>query len=126
MNNRPVTLAHAHLAGQGSTCSTDINECSPNPCQNGGACTDQINGYTCTCASGWTGDTCTTSTGREYFEICFGTLNCLLKSKYVIFMMYCFIYPLKWQYIANMKNAFLAFVVSVCPHCRIKFPLTFT
>ena len=31
---------------------TDINDCSPDPCVNG-ACTDQVNGYTCTCDPGW-------------------------------------------------------------------------
>lgn len=36
----------------------DINECSSNPCQNGAQCVDRVNGYTCTCASGWTGTLC--------------------------------------------------------------------
>ncbi|XP_022787588.1 protein jagged-2-like [Stylophora pistillata] len=33
----------------GRYCEADINECSSNPCSNGGTCTDQINGYVCTC-----------------------------------------------------------------------------
>lgn len=36
----------------------DINECSSGPCQNGGTCTDGVNGYTCRCVSGWEGDRC--------------------------------------------------------------------
>ena len=36
----------------------DINECEPQPCLNGGTCTDGINSFTCTCAEGWTGDHC--------------------------------------------------------------------
>ena len=38
----------------------DINDCDPNPCLNGATCTDGINTYTCTCASGYTDDNCTT------------------------------------------------------------------
>ncbi len=47
-------------SGTGSTACTNINDCSPNPCMNGGACTDGVNSFTCTCASGWSGPTCTT------------------------------------------------------------------
>ncbi|VDI10137.1 Hypothetical predicted protein [Mytilus galloprovincialis] len=39
------------------TCS-DIDECVSNPCQHGGVCTDGINGYTCTCDSGYAGVNC--------------------------------------------------------------------
>ena len=40
----------------------DINECASDPCQNGAICTDAINIYTCTCAAGYTGLQCQTST----------------------------------------------------------------
>ena len=30
---------------------TDIDDCTPDPCQNGGTCTDGVNDYTC--ASYW-------------------------------------------------------------------------
>lgn len=36
----------------------DINECSSNPCLNGGACVDQVNGYICSCQAGYTGADC--------------------------------------------------------------------
>ena len=35
-----------------------MNECSSAPCQNGGSCTDEEDGYFCTCADGWTGAEC--------------------------------------------------------------------
>ena len=41
---------------------SDINECSSNPCLNGGSCSDQVNGYVCSCAAGYTGLWC--ETGR--------------------------------------------------------------
>jgi hypothetical protein len=38
-----------------------INDCVGNPCQNGGACVDGVNAYTCTCAAGYTGTNCETN-----------------------------------------------------------------
>ena len=38
--------------------SLDINDCDPNPCQNGGECIDEVNDYTCECTSDWTGENC--------------------------------------------------------------------
>ncbi len=38
----------------------DINECIPDPCQNGGVCTDQVAAYSCNCAgTGYHGTNCT-------------------------------------------------------------------
>ena len=39
----------------------DINDCSSNPCENNGLCTDDVNRYTCTCPAGYTGTDCETS-----------------------------------------------------------------
>ena len=38
----------------------DVDECSSNPCQNGGSCTDAVNSYSCSCVAGYTGTTCET------------------------------------------------------------------
>ncbi|CAH1271145.1 CRB2 [Branchiostoma lanceolatum] len=38
----------------------DVDECASDPCQNGGTCEDEVNGYTCTCAEGYVGDHCET------------------------------------------------------------------
>ena len=39
----------------------------PNPCHNGGNCSSSAGEFTCSCASGYTGDNCSTSTlqGRK-------------------------------------------------------------
>jgi Notch-like protein len=42
----------------GNACEKDY--CSPNPCKNGGTCSNGSNKAVCTCASGYTGDTCST------------------------------------------------------------------
>jgi len=43
-----------------SNCETisDIDDCVPNPCQNGGSCVDGNSNYTCNCATGFVGTNC--------------------------------------------------------------------
>ena len=38
--------------------SQEIDECSSNPCQNNGTCTDLVNDFNCTCVHGYEGRTC--------------------------------------------------------------------
>ena len=48
-----IIPVHECVAGfTDKNCSTNIDECSPNPCLNGGTCTDGINDYTCECVAG--------------------------------------------------------------------------
>lgn len=42
----------------GQFCEEDINECLPEPCQNGGMCIDRLNGFECECMPGFTGYVC--------------------------------------------------------------------
>ncbi len=44
-------------AWDGTGCNW-IDDCDPNPCLNGGACTDGVNSFTCECPAGFEGDTC--------------------------------------------------------------------
>ena len=50
-------------------CLSDINDCDGNPCSNAGTCNDIVNGFTCVCAPGWTGATCTTSNEHVFIRI---------------------------------------------------------
>ena len=36
----------------------DIDECASTPCQNAGTCTDDVNGYSCSCVDGYEGTHC--------------------------------------------------------------------
>ena len=40
----------------GPECSIDVDECSSDPCRNGGICIDQQNSYYCQCLPGYTGN----------------------------------------------------------------------
>ncbi|KAK1791468.1 hypothetical protein P4O66_013474, partial [Electrophorus voltai] len=42
----------------GASCETQVNECSDNPCRNGGSCTDLENTYNCACPPGFYGRNC--------------------------------------------------------------------
>eukprot|EP00057_Strongylocentrotus_purpuratus_P026377 XP_011680851.1 PREDICTED: neurogenic locus notch homolog protein 1-like [Strongylocentrotus purpuratus] len=42
----------------------DIDECDPDPCMNGGTCTDGINTFNCDCVPGYTDITCFTAIDR--------------------------------------------------------------
>ncbi|EMP31745.1 Protein jagged-1 [Chelonia mydas] len=42
----------------GTYCHENINDCSKNPCHNGGTCRDLVNDFFCECKNGWKGKTC--------------------------------------------------------------------
>jgi hypothetical protein len=44
----------------GPRCEHNPDECSPNPCANGGTCRDGVNSFSCDCPAGLTGSTCQT------------------------------------------------------------------
>jgi len=42
-----VHYCHCQVGYTGSYCEEQVDECTPNPCQNGATCTDFLGGYTC-------------------------------------------------------------------------------
>lgn len=42
----------------GTYCHENINDCSSNPCRNGGTCIDGISSFECVCPGGWEGNLC--------------------------------------------------------------------
>ena len=61
----------------------DVDDCRPNPCNNGGSCTDGVNTFSCNCATGFTGTTCDTSRSLVWcHEKTFAySIFCILKNK---------------------------------------------
>jgi hypothetical protein len=43
---------------EGVNCDINIDDCNPNPCLNGGICSDGVNSYSCECIDGYNGDNC--------------------------------------------------------------------
>ena len=57
----------------------DIDECASNPCDNAGVCQDNVNGYDCNCAAGYTGVNCETS--RPTYSKLLTLLNTIIVGK---------------------------------------------
>ena len=51
----------------------DVNECSSSPCDNQAVCNDEINSYTCTCTTGWTGTHC--NEGKYTHLFCYSSIQ---------------------------------------------------
>lgn len=50
-----------------STTPPDIDDCSTNPCHNGGTCRDLVTDFFCECKNGWKGKTCHSRKNPSFF-----------------------------------------------------------
>jgi len=46
---------------EGQNCDINTDDCTPDPCENGATCNDQLNGFTCSCVEGFEGTMCETN-----------------------------------------------------------------
>jgi len=53
-----------------------IDDCDPNPCENGGNCTDEVNTFTCDCEEDFTGMRCEESKNQLLSHITKVNFNC--------------------------------------------------
>lgn len=61
----------------GQRCEININDCSSNPCANGGACNDGANNYTCSCTPGYAGRNCENLAPCSSQHFCLNGGSCL-------------------------------------------------
>lgn len=47
MDEEDKHYCHCQAGYTGSYCEEEVDECSPNPCQNGATCTDYLGGFSC-------------------------------------------------------------------------------
>ena len=59
--------------------SLDIDRCISSPCLNGGACTSQFDGFTCTCKPGYRGKRCQEEKNECADKPCYGNAACIDK-----------------------------------------------
>ncbi|XP_078691980.1 uncharacterized protein LOC144922208 [Branchiostoma floridae x Branchiostoma belcheri] len=54
----------------GDQCETNTDDCSPNPCVNGGTCADGVDDFTCSCPPGFSGRTCAEDDLSCAYHVC--------------------------------------------------------
>ena len=74
-SGQPCSVARIHWHYVCSLTWTDVNECSSDPCQNGGTCSDRINAYICTCSPGYVGTNCSIGEHHVVIYILTGVVN---------------------------------------------------
>ena len=68
---------------------SDIDDCSPGVCANGGTCVDGVDSYSCSCATGYTGPNCNTSkiVMNTYARVCVCVCVCMCDCGVLVYVM---------------------------------------
>uniref|UniRef100_A0A669DUC1 Neurogenic locus notch homolog protein 1 n=1 Tax=Oreochromis niloticus TaxID=8128 RepID=A0A669DUC1_ORENI len=72
-----VHYCHCQVGYTGSYCEEQVDECTPNPCQNGATCTDFLGGYTCKCMPGYLGTNCSVEINECFSQPCQNGGTCI-------------------------------------------------
>ena len=83
---------------------SDIEDCAPNPCQNGGVCTDKVNSYNCTCLAGFNGTNCETSEFCAVFMFLTAIAVSFITQKRRYILSVCTKHVVKMLYTVNRSN----------------------
>ncbi|XP_076832194.1 protocadherin Fat 4 isoform X2 [Brachyhypopomus gauderio] len=60
----------------GNRCESDIDECTENPCENGGTCFNRPGGFLCSCTEGFSGMRCSTVDNECQTVVCSNGGSC--------------------------------------------------
>lgn len=96
----------------GVNCETNHNDCTPNPCQNGGQCIDGIEGYQCTCAVPYTGPNCSTMISPCQPSFCQNEGRCIPDAAHTGFTCNC-----SSGYTGELKALWSAYVFQSTQSC---------
>ena len=75
--------------GLGLNCETEIDDCEPNPCMNGGDCIDLVIGYRCVCQLPFSGPNCSTQLTPCQHHRCRNGAQCLPDERYTDYTCRC-------------------------------------
>ena len=77
------------VCGSGINCETEINDCDPDPCLNGGECIDLVVGYRCVCQLPYSGPNCSTRLMPCLRHRCRNGAQCLPDERYTDYTCRC-------------------------------------
>jgi len=98
------SFSNSSVSCTGARCETDVNECASNPCQQGGTCEDELNGFTCSCLPGFI--------GRLFTCVCLWIFYINFLFTFLcdcLFMVYLTTFELLWAPGFNEASPFAAF-----------------
>ena len=66
-----LCLSCLSVPATGLQCQTNMDDCDPDPCENGGTCGDRVADYACACSPRWMGKNCS-----QVYDACLSLAPC--------------------------------------------------